>query len=69
MAVVQEVYLKNNLLSEIGDLTVALNQMERLKKIDFKGNPLTKVPKYRDYIVILSKNLGRLLFIYRIIGR
>jgi len=67
LAVVQEVLLKNNMLSEIGDLTVALNQMERLKKIDFRGNPLTKVPKYRDYIVILSKSLGKSLLIVRLI--
>lgn len=57
LAVVQEVSLKNNSLEEFSELTTALAQMERIKKIDFRGNPLTKTAKYRDYIVILSKSL------------
>jgi hypothetical protein len=40
--------------------------MERIKKIDFRGNPITKVPKYRDYIVILSKSLCIILLKIRI---
>ncbi len=44
-------------------MTAALGQMERIKKIDFRGNPLTKTPKYRDYIVILSKSLCIFIFI------
>ena len=58
LAVAQEISLKNNQLEEISELTAALTQMERIKKIDFRGNPICKVPKYRDYIVILSKSLG-----------
>lgn len=63
LAVVQEIYLKNNLLEDISELTSALTQMQRIKKIDFRGNPITKVSKYRDYIVILSKSLGNFLII------
>jgi hypothetical protein len=62
LAVVQEVSLKNNSLEEFSELTTALAQMERIKKIDFRGNPLTKTAKYRDYIVILSKSLGKYSF-------
>lgn len=32
--------------------------MERLKNMDFRGNPLCSIPKYRDYMVILCKSLG-----------
>jgi hypothetical protein len=50
-------------------LTAALTQMERIKKIDFRGNPIAKVHKYRDYIVILSKSLCNFLkLFYRGIG-
>lgn len=31
--------------------------MERLKRMDFRNNPLSSLPKYRDYIVILCKSL------------
>ncbi len=57
LAVVQEIELKNNQLEDISELTEALTNMGRIKKIDFRGNPLVKVAKYRDYIVILSKSL------------
>ncbi len=50
-------------------MTAALTQMERIKKIDFRGNPIAKVHKYRDYIVILSKSLCNFLkLFYRGIG-
>jgi len=62
LAVAQDISLKNNQLEDISDLTTALTQMERIKKIDFRGNPICKVPKYRDYIVILSKSLCNFLF-------
>jgi hypothetical protein len=39
--------------------------MERVKTVDFRGNPLCNVPKYRDYIVILSKSLGNQLLTKR----
>jgi hypothetical protein len=41
----------------MGDLSEPLGSMERLKILDFRGNPLCNLPKYRDYMVILSKNL------------
>jgi len=55
--------MKNNNISDMGELSEPLGSMERLKMLDFRGNPLASLPKYRDYIVILSKNLCKSNFI------
>lgn len=58
MKVLNTLSLKNNALVEMGDLSEPLGALERLKTLDCRGNPLCALPKYRDYMVILSKNLG-----------
>lgn len=50
--------MKNNQVIEMERLSEPMGGMERLKTIDFRGNPLCTLPKYRDYIVILCKTLG-----------
>jgi Leucine-rich repeat (LRR) protein len=57
LKVISTLSFKNNSLGDMGDLSEPLGSMERLKKLDFRGNPLAGLPKYRDYIVILAKNL------------
>ena len=61
--------MKNNVLKEIGDLSEPLGSMQMLKIINFKNNPLVKVPKYRDYVVILSKGIGKQISNIRTAGR
>ena len=51
--------LRNNALDDMGVLSEPLASMERLRVLDFRGSPLTSLPKYRDYVVILSKSLGK----------
>lgn len=58
MKVLNSLSLKNNALAEMGDLSEPLGALERLKTLDCRGNPLCSLPKYRDYMVILSKQLG-----------
>lgn len=60
LKVLSTLSFKNNSLGDMGDLSEPLGSMERLKKLDFRGNPLAGLPKYRDYIVILAKNLEEL---------
>ena len=49
--------LKNNALKDMEELSDPFGGMERLNKMDCRGNPLCALPKYRDYIVILCKSL------------
>ena len=56
---VNKVSLRNNALDDMGVLSEPLASMERLRVLDFRGSPLTSLPKYRDYVVILSKSLGK----------
>lgn len=42
--------------------------MQMLKILNFKNNPLVKVPKYRDYVVILSKGICKYANNSRIVG-
>ena len=55
-----ELSLANNSLEDIGELSETLTKLEMLKTLSFKGNPLAKTQKYRDYIVILAKSLEEL---------
>lgn len=55
--VLNDLHLRNNLLGDMEEISDPFGAMERLKKMDFRGNPLCNLPKYRDYIVILCKSL------------
>ncbi len=37
--------------------------MTRITQLDFRDNPIEKVPKVRDQIVMMSSNLGNLIFL------
>jgi hypothetical protein len=44
-------------MNDIGELSEVIPAMAGLEVLSFKENPIAKSPKYRDFVVILSKTL------------
>ena len=65
--VLQNLSLRTNQLGDMEVLSEPFGGMERLKTMDLRNNPLSTMPKYRDYVVILCKSLGKIFFNLRII--
>lgn len=52
--------LSNNLITSLENIDKQLYCMENLKNLDLKGNPVTKMSKYRDQIImIVNENFGK----------
>ena len=52
--------LKENSISDIDTLVPLLDTMTRLRDLNLIGNPVTKMSKYRDHLVLLSQSLEEL---------
>ena len=62
---VSHLEMKNNSVKEVSSLADVLPHMARIKSMLFVNNPVTKAPKYRDYLIILSKCLCTISLIQR----
>ncbi|XP_074841849.1 protein phosphatase 1 regulatory subunit 42 [Carettochelys insculpta] len=50
----------DNQLHHVKDLEFILNKWTKLRRMDLKGNPVCRKPKYRDRLIIQSKTLESL---------
>ncbi|EMP29803.1 Leucine-rich repeat-containing protein 67 [Chelonia mydas] len=50
----------DNQLHHVKDLEFVLNKWTKLCRMDLKGNPVCRKPKYRDRLIIQSKTLALL---------
>lgn len=52
---VRELNLKDNYIGDFTQVAMVLQAMKQtLKVLDLRQNPIQKVPKYRDHIVVLT---------------
>jgi len=52
----------DNQLNDMKELANVLGQWYFLKRLDLLGNPLCHKAKYRDRIIVMAKQLGKLLY-------
>ena len=58
---IEELQLSNNMVAELGDLK-PLAQLPKLARLSLVGNPVSKLPHYRLYVIHLLPQLRLLDF-------
>lgn len=52
--------LKGNFISELEEIAPFLRTMNNLQDLDLRFNPVQKIPKYRDQLVMMGLKLVNL---------
>ena len=51
--------LKENFIGDIEVLMHLLRPMTQLRELDLTYNPVQKVPKYRDHVIMICHKMGK----------
>ena len=54
----------DNHLNDMKELATVLGQWYMLKRLDLMGNPLCHKAKYRDRVIVMAKQLGKVFFLH-----
>lgn len=55
----EQLNLRDNFIGEMEAVTYFLRGMTQLRDIDMRYNPVVKLPKYRDQVILVSTRLGK----------
>jgi phenylalanine-4-hydroxylase len=56
---ISQLNLKDNQIEDMDEVAPFLRTMNYLSDLDMRGNGVTRVPKYRDQVVMMGLKLGK----------